>query len=125
VQVVAAIDVGGARYRHGVMTMVIQAYRYALDPTAEQGAALRSHCGGQRFAFNWGLALVIANLAQREAERSSGQAGDRLTPAVWWSEKSKEAYADGLANLVAALGNWTDSRSGRRRGSKVRFPRFT
>ncbi|MEO6089117.1 MAG: helix-turn-helix domain-containing protein, partial [Umezawaea sp.] len=37
--------------------MVIQAYRYALDPTAGQEAALRSHCGAQRFAFNWGLAV--------------------------------------------------------------------
>jgi hypothetical protein len=26
---------------------------------------LRSHCGAQRFAFNWGLALVKANLEQR------------------------------------------------------------
>jgi hypothetical protein len=28
---------------------------------------LRSHCGGQRFAFNWGLALVRANPGQRQA----------------------------------------------------------
>ncbi|MCP2293031.1 helix-turn-helix domain-containing protein [Nocardia amikacinitolerans] len=34
---------------------VVQAYRYALDPTPEQESRLRSHCGAQRFAFNWGL----------------------------------------------------------------------
>ncbi|MEO6088315.1 MAG: helix-turn-helix domain-containing protein [Umezawaea sp.] len=72
-------------YRDGVMVMVIQAYRYALDPTAGQEVALRSHCGGQRFAFNWGLAVVTANLGQREAERSYGLSGDQLTPAVSWS----------------------------------------
>jgi hypothetical protein len=32
----------------------------------------RSHCGAQRFAFNWGLALVRANLEQRTVERSYG-----------------------------------------------------
>jgi hypothetical protein len=41
-----------------VTTTVVQAYRFALDPTPEHDAVLRSHCGGQRFAFNWGLALV-------------------------------------------------------------------
>jgi Helix-turn-helix domain len=32
---------------------VVQAYRFALDPGPVQEADLRSHCGGQRFAFNW------------------------------------------------------------------------
>jgi len=105
---------------------------------------LRSHCGGQRRAFNWGLARVKANLAQRDAERSYGLAEDQLTPPVswsayrlrkdwnqakdtvapWWAENSKEAYSSGLANLATALGNWAGSRSGRRRGPQVRFPRF-
>ena len=44
---------------------VIQAYRFALDPTPAQDAVLRSHCGGQRYAFDWGLALVTAVLGQR------------------------------------------------------------
>ncbi|MEO6086735.1 MAG: IS607 family element RNA-guided endonuclease TnpB [Umezawaea sp.] len=132
------------RYRDGVMVMVIQAYRFALDPTAGQEAALRSHCGGQRFAFNWGLAVVRANLGQREAERSYGLSGDQLTAAVswsafslrkrwnqtkddiasWWPENSKEAYSSGLANLATALANWKASNAGTRRGPKVRFPRF-
>jgi putative transposase len=104
---------------------VIQAYRFALDPTPAQEAAIRSHCGAQRFAFNWGLAHVQANL-QREAERSYGMPEGQLTPAAswsawslrkdfnqvkdqvapWWAENSKEAYASGLANLAAALANW-------------------
>ncbi|WP_245983571.1 helix-turn-helix domain-containing protein, partial [Lentzea flaviverrucosa] len=44
---------------------MIQAYRYALDPNPGQEQALRSHCGGQRRAFNWGLARIKANLEQR------------------------------------------------------------
>jgi putative transposase len=124
--------------------VVIQAYRFALDPAPGQGDALRSHCGGQRFAFNWGLARVKAILGQREAERSYGIPADRLTRSVswsayglrkdwnqakdavapWWAENSKEAYSSGLANLATALGNWDGSRKGERRGPRVRFPRF-
>jgi putative transposase len=64
---------------------VIQAYRFALEPTPGQADALRSHCGGQRKAFNWGLARVKANLAQREAERSYRVPSEELTPLLNWS----------------------------------------
>ena len=47
------------------VTAVIQGYRFALDPAPGQDAVLRSHCGGQRYAFDWGLALVTAVLGQR------------------------------------------------------------
>lgn len=125
------------------MSVVLQAYRFALDPNPVQEAGLRSHCGAQRFAFNWGLGLVKANLAQREAERSYGIAEELLTPAVSWSayglrklwnqvkdaiapcwtENSKETYSSGLADLAQGLKNWADSRNGTRKGAKVRFPR--
>ena len=105
---------------------------------------LQSHCGAQRFAYNWGLSLVKANIEQRAAERSYGVDENRLTPRVdtsayglrkrwnreklvtapWWHENSKEAYALGLANLSAALRNWQESRSGTRRGPRIRFPVF-
>ncbi|MEU1210564.1 IS607 family element RNA-guided endonuclease TnpB [Nocardia sp. NPDC005825] len=126
------------------VAIVIQAYRFALEPTRAQELSLRSHCGAQRFAFNWGLALVRANLGQREAERSYGIGDKDLTPPIgwsafalrrlwnqakrdaapWWAENSKEAYSSGLANLAAALANWSDSRDGERAGARVRFPRF-
>ena len=54
---------------------VIRAYRFALDPTPAQDAVLRSHCGGQRYAFNWGLALVRAVMDQRTAEASYARRG--------------------------------------------------
>ncbi|SDY18016.1 putative transposase [Amycolatopsis xylanica] len=105
---------------------------------------MRSHCGAQRFAFNWGLAQVTANLAQRNAEASYGLEGDSQTApmswsaydlrerwntvkaevAPWWRENSKEAYASGLANLATALTNWKDSQTSRRKGAGVRFPQF-
>jgi putative transposase len=48
------------------------------------------------------------------------------TTAPWWAENSTEAYSSaGLANLATALGNWNAPKTGKRRGPKVRFPRFT
>jgi putative transposase len=125
-------------------TTVLQACQFALNPTSEQQAALSSHCGAARFAYNWGLARVRAVMDQRAAERSYGIAEDQLSPTVswsayslrkawnavkhevapWWRENSKEAYSSGLANLADALGTWHQSRSGKRAGRTVGFPRF-
>ncbi|WP_190824591.1 hypothetical protein [Saccharopolyspora pogona] len=41
-------------------------------PPRVQDAAFRSHCGAQRFAFNWGLGKLKANRDQRKAEASYG-----------------------------------------------------
>jgi putative transposase len=122
---------------------VLQAYRFALDPTAAQQRMLSSHCGGARKAFNEGLAQVKRCLDQRDAERSYGVADGLLTevpwtlPALrrwwnrakeeiapWWPENSKEAYSSGLDGLARGLKAWSDSRSGKRRGAKIAFPKF-
>ena len=123
---------------------VVQAYRYALDPTPAQVRMLASHAGAARFAYNHMLALVRANRAQRAAERSYGVAGDVLTPSLgwslaalrkewnrrkhecapWWGENSKEAYNTGLDALARGLDNWNKSRNGERAGAAVGFPRF-
>jgi hypothetical protein len=65
--------------------IVNQASRFALDPNAAQLAALASHVGASRKAFNWALALVKAQMGQRAAEKTYGLTGDQLTPAVGWS----------------------------------------
>jgi putative transposase len=124
--------------------VTLLAHRYALNPTPAQERALRSHAGAARVAFNWGLARVKANLAQRDAERSYGVADADLTPSLswslywlrkdwnaakeqvapWWRECSKEAFTTGLDQLARALKNWADARRGKRRGPKVGFPRF-
>jgi putative transposase len=123
---------------------MIRAFMFALDPTDAQAEAFRSHCGAQRFAYNWGLALVRANMEERAAERTYDIGEDQLTPPVswsafhlrrawnqakdsrapWWAQNSKEAYSCGLANLATALSNWSSSRSGARVGRRVGFPRF-
>jgi putative transposase len=114
---------------------VLQAYRYAVDPTPAQVRACRSHLGARRFAFNWGLALMKARLdakgrgedvripytlpaLRREWNRAKG------TAAPWWRENSKEAYSAGLDGLARALKNYFESRAGKRAGRRVGFPRF-
>jgi putative transposase len=117
------------------LATVIQAYRFALDPTPRQRRALASHCGAARVAHNWGLQLVRERLEQRRAgeevevpwtlpalRREWNQAKDQVAP--WWAENSKEAYSSGLDGLARALRNWSDSRTGRRKGRPVGFPRF-
>ncbi|OBB94619.1 IS607 family element RNA-guided endonuclease TnpB [Mycolicibacterium peregrinum] len=123
---------------------MLRAYRFALDPTPAQEQLLRSHCGAARFAYNHMLSVVKANLDQRAAERTYDIPDQELTPSLswsfyslrnlwneikrdvapWWPENSKEAYANGIANLATALSNWSTSRAGQRRGRTVRFPRF-
>ncbi|WP_317160519.1 IS607 family element RNA-guided endonuclease TnpB [[Mycobacterium] appelbergii] len=127
-----------------------QAYRFVLDPTPMQVEAFRSHAGGARFAYNVMLAAVKANLDQRAAERSYGVREDDLTPLMewsfqslrndfnrrkhkvavradgtpWWTENSKEVYANACRGLADALSNWSASRRGIRGGQRMRFPRF-
>ncbi|MET7727604.1 IS607 family element RNA-guided endonuclease TnpB [Streptomyces mirabilis] len=126
---------------------VVQAYRFALDPNAAQEAALRSHCGAARAAYNWAVGWVTASWWQRRAEESYGVPEADLTqwrpwslPALrkafnaakhtdprfasWWEENSKEAYSTGLANAAAAFDNYAKSKQGKRRGRTVGMPRF-
>jgi putative transposase len=121
-----------------------QAYRFALDPSAAQERAFRSHAGAARKAYNTMLALVKATMGQRQAERSYGIAEADLTPALnwslaglrkewnrrkddaapWWAENSKESYNTGLDTLARGLDAWDKSRKGQRAGAAVGFPKF-
>jgi putative transposase len=121
-----------------------QAYRYALDPSAVQERAFRSHAGAARKAHNVMLGLLKAVMDQRAAERSYGIAEAGLTPclswslaglrkewnarkdevAPWWAENSKEAYNTGLDALARGLDAWEKSRKGERAGKAIGFPRF-
>jgi putative transposase len=117
-------------------TTVMRAYRFALDPTPSQVRDLERHAGAARFAYNWALALVKANLDQRAAEASYDVVLDDRTPALrwnlpalrrawnqvkdevapWWTECSKEAFNTGLDGMARALRNFCDSKTGKRAG---------
>lgn len=121
---------------------VLQAYRFALDPTPAQARAMAMFAGASRFAHNRMLAEVKATLDARTWETTLiGGAltapqgwslaalrrtwnANKDTWAPWWCEVSKEAFNHGLENLASGLRNWSDARTGKRAGGPVGFPRF-
>ncbi len=119
----------------GQTATVVQAYRFALDPTPRQARMLASHVGAARFVFNRMLAEVKADLDRYHAGEPTLVEGWSLaalrrtwnahkndwavsadTGKAWWPVNSKEAYSSGLAGLADALKGW--------RAGRTRFPRF-
>jgi putative transposase len=127
----------------GVLTQVssgwtVTAGRFEVEWPGDLPAAslVRSHFGARRFAFNWALGQVKADLSAHAGERAHQSvpwtlAGLRKAfnlvkgdVAPWWAANSKEAYACGVTDAATALGNWDTSRRGVRKGARVGFPRF-
>ncbi|CKO87433.1 truncated IS1536 transposase [Mycobacterium tuberculosis] len=120
----------------------VQAFRFTLDPTAEQAHALARHFGPRRKAYNWTVAQLKADIqAWRATGAQTAKPSLRVlrkrwntvkdevcvnaeTGTVWWPECSKEAYADGIAGAVDAYWNWQQRRAGKRDGKRMGFPRF-
>jgi putative transposase len=116
----------------------VRAAKFEVDwPSDEDRAALvRSHFGARRFAFNWGLAQVKADLDAKAVDPAHESVGWDLASlrkvwnqtkqqvAPWWAANSKECYSSGLADLAQALANWSASKNGTRKGRRVGFPGF-
>lgn len=102
------------------------------DP--ERASLVRSHFGARRFAYNWALSQVKADMDAKSINpshasipwslqalrKSWNRAKDEVAP--WWATNSKEAYSSGIADFVNALDNWKASKGGTRKGRQVGFP---
>ncbi len=109
----------------GPSPTIHQAYRYAIDPTPEQVAQLRSHVGGARFAYNALLSLVKENWDENRARKEVGEEvrkenylgtaqldlqklwyekRDELAP--WWGANASSAYNYAHVHLARAFANW-------------------
>ena len=115
-----------------------------LNPTPAQAQLLRSYCGASRFAYNWTIARVKENLDTRSQERKDGVADDELTKSLSWSTFSMtpmwnsvryevapwhrdittHAFRSGVTNATVALKNFSESRSGARKGPPAGFPKL-
>jgi putative transposase len=111
--------------------MAVQAYRFALDPSAGQGRALRSHAGAARFAWNWGLTMCRERYAAEGKWYSGAElhklwnAAKKADPALaWWAQNSKCSYQEAFRDLDRALRDFIKSRNGQRKGRRLGFPRF-
>jgi putative transposase len=101
-----------------------------------RAALVRSHFGARRFAFNWSLAQVKADLDAHRADpthdsldrdlKSLRWAWNRAKQdiAPWWATDSKGCYSSGLTDLAQGLANWKNSKNGTRQGRRAGFPRF-
>lgn len=123
---------------------VTRAVTFTLDPCPAQVRMLRNYCGAARFSFNWALGQAKDNLAVRAAEREEGVGEAELKPPVswsayslrkhfntvkgdvapWWREVAKHSFDTGINQAAVALKNWSDSKSGKRKGARVGFPSF-
>jgi len=110
---------------------VVQAYRFALDPSPRQERMLRSHAGAARFAWNWALARCRERYAAEKRWYSAVElhrvwnAEKKVSPDLaWWSDNSKCAYQEAFRDLDRALGDFIKSKKGLRKGKRLGFPRF-
>ena len=121
---------------------VIQAFTFALNPTPEQAIQITRFFGARRKAFNWTLEQIKVDI---ERHRETDEPTDKPsfyalrkrwnaekgavcvntdTGEIWWSEVSKEVFADGVRGAVDGYWRWQKSRAGSIKGRRVGFPRF-
>src|SRR5689334_6351730 len=146
-------DAAGARpvrrRRAGLMArfkvpegMTVQAFQFTLDLTSEQAACVRRQFGGRRYAYNWAVRTMKADIAayhdhgtessppsmigmrKRWNQVKDAECAEAGTGRAWWPQISKEAFADGIAGAVDAYWNWQASRAGTREGRRMGFPKF-
>jgi putative transposase len=105
-------------------------YNYRLYPTPGQRAALARAFGCARVVFNDGLRARQEAFAAGLPYLSDAELSARLTAAkasperAWLGEVSAVMLQQALADLTAAYRNCFASLAGRRKGPRVRPPRF-
>ena len=125
--------------------VIVRSYKFALKPTAIQERKLRQHTGAVRFAYNYLIAQWRDDIHTRAEEKERGVPENELTPfsfkcsfydihnywnhtkgecAPWWPEVSKNIGEDAARRAHDSIKNWYDSRSGKRKGRRMGFPRF-
>jgi putative transposase len=121
---------------------VIQAFSFALDPTAEQSVMITRFFGARRMAYNWALEQIKNNLDRYAAtgektapptlfglrKRWNGEKArlcvDAGTGSAWWPSVSKEVFAGGIKGAVDGYWRWQGSRAAAIAGRPIGFPRF-
>ena len=99
-----------------------KAYRFRMEPTADQGRALGRQAGARRFIWNWGLARWKDHYAATGQSISLKQLSAELTalkqqPATaWLQEVDSQALQQALQDLHQAFANFFAKRA--------RHPRF-
>jgi putative transposase len=126
------------------------AFRFAVDPDPGVEAALWRHAGAARYAWNKALGWVRHGLVGRDWERELGAEPSNEVPwtkfslinafnawkhaktadpvdgsrgLAWKDEVCQDVFECALVDLGQALSNWVESRSGKRKGKPIGFPK--
>jgi putative transposase len=108
---------------------MIRAHKIRLNPTPEQKVYLRKAAGTKRFVYNWALdrwkeakAAGIDKYGMMAAKKDFNAIKGELFP--WVYDVAKDVCEGAFQDAGAALKNYFDSKSGKRKGEKMGFPKF-
>ena len=127
--------------------MIVRGWTVRLEPTPGQAARFSRDAHARRFAYNWAVTEISDSFSRGKEtggydpavwsawslRKRWNQVKDRVTQIIdqetgevtgsWWRECSKEAYATGIADATTSLKNWQASRTGKRAGPGMHFPK--
>ena len=121
---------------------MLQGFSFALKPTSAQTLLLNRFFGARRFAHNWAVTQIKAQLfvyrwlgvstpapslyglRKTWNQQKHTVAVNDVTGEAWWRDVSKEVFNDGIRGAVDAYWRWQSSRAGTLAGPRVGFPRY-
>jgi putative transposase len=109
---------------------MIKAHKVRLNPTAEQEIYFHKAAGTARFVFNWALAEWKNHKAEHPGVAHGAWALKKDFNALkreqfpWVYDVAKDVAEGAFTNLGAAMKNHFESKSGKRKGKRVGFPKF-
>jgi putative transposase len=108
---------------------MIRAHKIRLNPTTEQEVYFRKAAGMKRFVYNlvldlwkFGKEVGAEAFGPMEIKRQINMFKAEQFP--WMYEVAKDIFEGAIADFASALKNYFDSKSGKRNGSKVGFPKY-
>ncbi len=107
----------------------IRAHKIRLNPTTEQELYFRKAAGTKRFVYNWALerwkwakSQGVPTYGMMAAKQDfNGLKGEQFP---WVYEVAKDVAEGAFQDVGAALKNYFDWKSGKRKGEKIGFPKF-
>lgn len=109
---------------------MIRAHKIRLNPTPDQAAYFRKAAGTARFTYNWGLTEWKRHKQENPGQEYGVMALKKDFNRIkgecfpWVYDVAKDVCEGAFSNLAVAFKNYYDSKSGKRQGERVGFPKF-
>ena len=111
-------------------THIYKTHKIRLNPTPEQEAYFRKACGTTLFVYNWALAEWKRHKNEHPGQEYGLMAIKKDFNALkaeqfpWVYDVAKDVAEGAFTNLATAFQNYYDSKTGKRPGRKIGFPKF-